>query len=429
MIKKIKQYGIHLLLFVLTVFTTLIVGAELTTGKIFFGMGATPAQYILEWNEMVKGASYSFAFLLFLTVHEFGHYLTAMYYRVKATLPFYIPIYIPFMVNIGSLGAVIRLKSTPDSTRKFFDIGIAGPLAGFVISVGLLIYGFTHLPQPDDYILGIHPEYVDYFGGVPTTAEQEAFILGKQGFAFLSAEERMSLLSAEAQMEAANWNADELAARQMAEYHPFTIKIGNSLLYEGLKQIIPYDANKLPDHFEMIHYPWLFVGYITLFFTALNLLPIGQLDGGHITYGMFGRQVAGKISRLVVLGLVLIGGTGLMDIWNIKSVLDLWPYLLYSLFLVYVYHKLLYRKNRLHVGLLTTGTLLLQTLVLQFDPSIQPSLVWLLYSLLAVRFIGVDHPPAWREHRVNRPRQALGWVAFVIFVLCFTPNPVLVVGG
>ena len=179
--QKIRVYAIHIGLFLLTLLTTLMVGAELVSstqlfilggksvaiGKSWFAWVYTSKEIALEsvqlsLQDLVKGIPYSFSFLAFLTFHEFGHYFTSVYHKVKCSLPYYIPIYIPFiMLNIGSFGAVIRLKEIPDSTRKYFDIGIAGPLAGFVVSIFLLVYGFSHLPDVDEYVLGIHSEYYE----------------------------------------------------------------------------------------------------------------------------------------------------------------------------------------------------------------------------------------------------------------------------
>lgn len=387
-----KTYFIHIGLFLISVFTTLLVGAELVTGKFWLSWGVIDAEHLLSWADLSKGIPYSFAFLAFLTFHEFGHYFTAVYHQVKSSLPFYIPVYIPIpgLLNIGSFGAVIALRSVPESTRKFFDIGIAGPLAGFVVSLLILIYGFATLPPADEYILNIHPEYTEIFGGVPDDHQMRAYIL-------------------------ANENLQ-------------AYKVGKNLLFELLRHIVPADQSRVPGQFEMIHYPLLFVGYITLFFTALNLLPIGQLDGGHIIYGMFGRKTAGYISRMAVIVLMLFGGTGNMEIRDI-SVGKVFIMGMYAMFLVYILSKILGRNNWQQIGFMTLIILMIQVVIKLNIPSIQSNFIWLFYGWMVVRFIKVDHPPARHEHRVNRPRQILGWVAIVIFILCFTPSPIQVIGG
>ncbi|MDX2245387.1 MAG: site-2 protease family protein [Bacteroidia bacterium] len=387
-----KTYLIHATLFLLSIFTTLLVGTELTTGKIWAGWGLVEKQYLLQWTDLAKGVSYSLGFLLFLTFHEFGHFFAALYHRVRTTLPFYIPFYIPLpgILNIGSFGAVIVLKQIPDSSRKFFDIGIAGPLAGFVVSVLLLVYGFSHLPPMESYVLGIHPEYQETFGGAPSDEQMKAWLLSDPN-------------------------------RQ-------AYVIGTNFLFEFLKNVIPSDPSQVPGQFEIMHYPLLFVGYITLFFTALNLLPIGQLDGGHIIYGMFGRKTAGYISRIAIVGLLLAGGTGYVEIRDISpgKVLVMG---VYALFLVYIFSQLLGKNNWKEIAVFFVITFLIQMIIKLNFPSIPPNFIWIFYSFLVLRFVKPDHPAAYHEHRVNLPRQILGWVAILIFVLCFTPSPIQVVGG
>jgi Zn-dependent protease len=97
--------------------------------------------------------------LSILTAHEFGHYFVALYYRVKVTLPYYIPLPPGFM--FGTMGALIRMKSPVYSNKQNFDIGIAGPLAGFVVAIVFLGYGYSHLP-PLEYVFQFHPEYQQY---------------------------------------------------------------------------------------------------------------------------------------------------------------------------------------------------------------------------------------------------------------------------
>ncbi len=396
--KKIRVYAIHLVLFIITLLTTMMVGAELVSTKMWFAWMYTWPEGIslediqLPLSDLVKGIPYSFSFLAFLTFHEFGHYFMAVYHRVKSSLPYYIPIYIPLpILNIGSFGAVIRLKQIPDSTRKYFDIGIAGPLAGFVISILLLVYGFSHLPDINEYVLNIHPEYqeIEPFCGLPTDEQMRTYMEGGEG--------------------------------RQAYY------IGNSLLFEFLKQTIPSDPTQVPSHFELMHYPFLFVGYITLFFTALNLLPIGQLDGGHIIYGMFGRKISGYVSRLSVLVLLFIGGTGFANFQEFSE--SYFSISLYLLFLYYVSKHLLGSSERIQVAALALSIFAVQLLLKWNFPDLVPNLIWLIYAFLVVRVIGLDHPPAMREHKVNQPRQILGWLTILIFILCFTPEPILVIGG
>jgi len=373
---------IHLGLFVLAWATTMMAGAEFATGKIWFVEGMD----IDFW----KGLPYSIAFLAFLTVHEFGHYLTALYHNVKTTLPYYIPLYIPFSgFNIGSLGAVIMLRQVPDSTRKFFDIGIAGPLAGFVVSLILLTYGFTHLPPLEETVFTLHPEYEEVFGHVPSEVEMN------------------------------DWLKTELVNQSVA--------VGTNLLFEWMAKTLPSDPSQVPPAHELMHYPFLFVGFITLFFTALNLLPIGQLDGGHVVYGLFGRKNAGIIARIAAVVLLLLGGTGLVEIRDIDSsnMLDMG---IYALFVIFVFTHIFSKEEWQKVSIAALSLFLVQMALKWFYPSIESNPLWLLYTLLAVRMIKLDHPKALFEHKLSPGRKALGWLSIVIFILCFTLQPLRIIG-
>ncbi|RMG60570.1 MAG: site-2 protease family protein [Bacteroidetes bacterium] len=371
---------IQILLVLLTAVTLLMSGAELRTGQ------SALAQ--LDLAGWLAGLPYALALFSFITVHEFGHFLTARYHRVRTTWPFYLPLYLPGFFNIGTLGAVIMLREQPWSTRKYFDIGIAGPLAGFVVSIGLLIYGFSHLPDPDAYILELHPEYVEQFGGVPDVDTMRAF-QAEEGFPSL-------------------W-------------------IGTNLLYEFFARVIPADPGRVPPPFEMMHYPFLFTGFLTLFFTALNLLPVGQLDGGHVIYGMFGRQRAGVVARITLGVLLLVGGTGLVD-WQQPGPSTIFAWLLYLPLLYYVSKPVL-RLHRTQDRLLAVlGFCVLQGLLKLGFPAWNPQGLWLIYSLMLVRVVKLDHPPAYYEARVSPSRQALGWLAILIFVLSITPAPLTLEG-
>lgn len=391
--RKLRTYLIQILLFILAFITTTLAGAELITGKYWLNFGTgIPADRMLELKDFWKGLPYSISFLTFLSFHEFGHYFMAVYHKVRSSLPYYIPIFIPIpgILNIGSFGAVIRLKEIPTSTRKFFDIGIAGPLAGFVVSIVLLLYGFMNLPPMEEYVMAIEPFYAEQFGGVP--------------------EESVIITALEAEVD----------------YYGYYV--GTSLLFEFLKAVIPSDPAQVPNHFDLIHYPYLFVGYITLFFTALNLLPMGQLDGGHIIYGMFGRKVAGYIARVGLIGLLFFGGTGLMEFRGIQA----WDYLalaLYVFFLLYIFSKVLGRENW-QIAVFSTVLILAMQVLLKWNfPRIEFNFIWLLYAWMVVRFIGLDHPRAFIEHRVNFSRQFYGYLAILIFILCFTPTPLSIIGA
>jgi len=382
--KFVKIYGLHLILFVVTVGTTMLAGSELITNKSWanwFNGSNQLAQP--RWVDFLMGGMYSFAFLSFLTFHEFGHFFMAKYHKVKTSLPYYIPIFIPFFpINIGTFGAVIRLKEMPDSKIKFYDIGIAGPLAGFVVSIILLIVGFSTLPELD-YLYTMNPQYLEDFGRIPTE--------------------------------------DQLLSKY-AMYQPLP-RIGDSILFSFIKTTFA-DPTRLPNHFDLIHYPLIFVGFITLFFTALNLLPIGQLDGGHLTYGLFGSIASGLISRLAVLCLVVYGGIGLI---HYDPNTFEWVYFLlgYIAYLIFISKKLVGEFSVVSTLLLIAGTLLLQQGLQHLFLDIQPNLLWLFYALLSVTVIGLDHPITNNEAPLDFKRKVLGWICIIVFILCFTPQPLV----
>ena len=143
------------MLFVTTVITTTIAGSEWSFNKfIWSGMG---------WEDFIKGFNFSIPFLGILTVHEFGHYFTAKYHNIKVSLPYYIPFWLGFIASpsIGTMGAFIKIKEHIISRKKYFDIGISGPIAGFILAIFVLWYGFTTLPDKD-YIYTVHPEYLEF---------------------------------------------------------------------------------------------------------------------------------------------------------------------------------------------------------------------------------------------------------------------------
>src|ERR1035441_7085296 len=122
--KKKDNYFLHIGLLFATIITTIFAGAQWTTG-IMTGP--------YEFSMLKSGLLYSAAIIFIISCHEFGHYFAARYHKVDATLPFYIPFPpIPLFLNFGTMGAVIKTRSPVTSKKAMFDIGIAGPLAGFV---------------------------------------------------------------------------------------------------------------------------------------------------------------------------------------------------------------------------------------------------------------------------------------------------------
>lgn len=328
-----QNYPFHILLFVITFFTTTL------AGTFWIGSPASFENLSLLKQNFTKGLPFSISLLLFLSFHEFGHFFACVYHRVRATLPFYIPIPpISFLLNIGTMGALIRIKERIPSSKSLFDIGVAGPISGFVIALGLLIYGFTHLPTTE-FVFNIHPEY-RLLGHIPDPT-------------------------------------------------PGTLIAGKNLLYIILEQLFP--SPYLPPMHEMYHYPFLFAGWLGTFVTALNLLPVGQLDGGHVIYAMFGGEIHKKIAKLFLWIIVLLGLPTFLE----------WLISLLSLGIGFEFYSLPYPEWLRALS--------------------WPS--WILWAFLLVKVIKVDHPPVLLEHPLDSTRQSIGWISIAIFFLCFTPVP------
>ncbi len=203
--KREKSNFLHIFLFVLTVFTTLAAGTALE--------GSDPFS---DWRLLAKGIPFSFTLLAILGFHEFGHYFMSKKHGVKATLPYFIP----GPTIIGTFGAFIKIKSPMYNRKVLFDIGAAGPIAGFIVALPILIYG--------------------------------------------------------------------IYTSQILELTPGSgITLGDSLLMTGLVRFI---TGEIPPGFDLNLNSVAFAGWIGMLVTAFNLIPVGQLDGGHISYAVFGKS-------------------------------------------------------------------------------------------------------------------------------------------
>jgi membrane-associated protease RseP (regulator of RpoE activity) len=245
---------------------------------------------------LLDGLPYVLALLGILGVHEMGHYVAARLHKANVTLPYFIPI----PIGLGTMGAVIRLKSPIKNRQQLFDIGVAGPLAGLAIAIPLLMIGL--LTSPVQYV------------GQPVPGSQE----------------------------------------------------GNSILYALLKfitkgQWLPGGGN------DVIINVIAFPAWFGLIVTMINLLPIGQLDGGHVIYALFGRA-QWRIATLSIFGLL---GLGLSLAVKTGEFLN----------------------------------------------------VWILWVILAQVF-GLRHPPPLDDITpLDGKRRLIGYATIAIFILIFTPVP------
>ncbi len=306
--KKPLGIWVNIVLFGASVVTTTLAGV--------FWVGKDP----YDLGNFSIGLTYSFLILLFLTFHEFGHYFAARYHKIKVTLPFYIPF--PFVEgNFGTMGAVIRIKDHIKSRKALFDIGISGPIAGYVIAAGTLVYGLMNLP-PIDYLYSIHPEYA--LTGIPAGG----------------------------------------------------LTFSDTLLYFLLKKIIPIPVNGfLPPMNEIYHYPYLCAGWFGLFVTSLNLMPVGQLDGGHITYALLGskHRIIARIFFVLLFVMTIIGVLNYFELANYQD---------------------------------------------------YGSIMWGVWLLLIFFVIKIDHPPFYDPQELGIVRKLLGLFAIWMFISSFIPAPV-----
>lgn len=322
------RFLINILLLILTFFTTTVAGVQ--------WVGKNP----FELGNLHYGFAYSLAILFVLGVHEFGHYFAARYHKVQTTLPYFLPFpLLPFFLNFGTLGAVIRTRSVVPSRKAMFDIGVAGPLAGFVACVVVLVLGFLTLPGRD-YILSIHPNFDFATGGTN----------------------------------------DPLG---------IPLEFGQTILYSALSGLLTDPSTHfVPPMSEMYHYPLLCVGWFGLFVTAMNLIPIGQFDGGHLIYTMFGEKHR-VIARWSFIALLVLGLPSLLD----SLIRTVWSYF-----------------SNAPLG--------------QVIPFAQYSWTgWFIWALISFYVIKLYHPPAPDETPLDETRMRIGWLTLLIFVICFSFTP------
>jgi membrane-associated protease RseP (regulator of RpoE activity) len=277
---------INVVLFAVTCVTTTIVGAVLmadfkdTLGEnldqFLFSLVRSPSM-------LISGLPFSVAIMTILMAHEMGHYLTCRYYRIDASLPYFIP------WITGTMGAFIRIRSRIPDRASLLEVGIAGPIAGFVLAVPACIIALVHSTFINT------PEH--YFG------------------------------------------------------------FGEPLVFKALAALLGKTA---PAGMELRLHPIGYAAWFGFFATALNLLPVGQLDGGHVSYSLL-RGLHKKISQAIVLVLIPFG--------------------------------IFYWQG------------------------------WIVWTAVLL-FLGVRHPMTVDDNIPLQPRHFwLGWIGLAMFVLCFMPMP------
>jgi hypothetical protein len=278
----------HVLLFLLTLATTTLVGADRYAA---FLAEFRDVSIPFTWQLLTQGLWYSLTILGILGAHEMGHYVACRRYQVDATLPFFLPLPPPFFT--GTLGAVIRIREAFPTRTALFDIGVAGPIAGFVALVPALFLGLslsTIIPAPPD----------------------------SPGIAYL----------------------------------------GQPLLYRWAKAIV---LGAVAEGYTVNLHPIAFASWFGMLATALNLLPFGQLDGGHITYATLGRWST-PIS-IATVG-TAVGMTFVASSWIVMTVV-----MIVMLFLLGPRHpRVIYEFEPLGRGRRMVAVFALAILIVCFTP-------------------------------------------------------------
>jgi membrane-associated protease RseP (regulator of RpoE activity) len=254
---------INLILFIVTLFSVLFAGAITHYNGPLSSDFSIITPYLLDALKL--GLAFAVSILAILLAHEFGHYLAARYHKTQVTLPFFIPF--PFSY-FGTMGAFIQLKEPPRNKRILLDIGIAGPLAGLLVAVPILLLGL-YLSELDHLPVVLRPG---------------------QGFSL----EGNSILYL------------------LAKYVVFGEWLPSPVSYGGLHPLvywIRYFFTGMPTPFgakDVLLHPVAWAGWAGLLVTALNLIPAGQLDGGHILYVLFGKK-ARAVLPFILVALVVLG--------------------------------------------------------------------------------------------------------------------------
>ena len=291
-----RRIWLNIVLFVLTIFSTLFVGISLSISFKYPEVVAQNHPSVLDLVEKLRDPQVISLSIIYVVVllgillgHEMGHFLTCRYYKINATLPYFIPA--PTL--IGTFGAFIKIKSPITRKQQLFDIGVAGPLTGFILSVPALVYGLS------------------LSKAVPPIARDAAvYVFGE----------------------------------------PLILKFFGAMIFKNI-----------PSDYSIYLHPVAFAGWVGILVTALNLFPFGQLDGGHISYALFGKK-SRNLTRFF-LGVFIAMG---IFFW---------------------------------VG-------------------------WFIWAFLLL-FMGLKHPAVLDEGvHLSPGRKFISYVVILIFILCFIPDPI-----
>lgn len=256
---KVSNPRINLILFILTFFSVVLAGVLYVSGNT---LPTTLPEILIALQ--TGGIPYAISLIAILGTHEFGHYFAGRYHKVNVTLPYFIPM--PF--GFGTMGAFINMKGMVKNRNHLMDLGIAGPLAGFIVSTIVLVIGLrmsTIDPIPTSFPPG---------SGIQIEGNSIYYLLLKY-------------------LSLGQW------LPQPAAYD------GSPLLY-WLRYFFTSRPAPLGGIDVMLS-PVAWAGWAGLLVTALNLIPAGTLDGGHIFQVLFGKEKARKATPIIAVVLVILG--------------------------------------------------------------------------------------------------------------------------
>lgn len=353
-------------------------------GILWVGQDVHAESYLDMWPQ---GALFATLFLAFLATHEFGHYFAAVYHKVRVSLPYFIPI----PLGIGTIGAVIRIKEQIRTTKKLFDIGISGPIAGFIVSLIVLLIGFATLPEPTfiENFSG-HDEVIEHIRETGSFPDEPPAIPEEGG----------------------------------------VIILGETILYSFLASFF----ENVPPMYEMHHYPFLFAGWLGLFFTALNLMPIGQLDGGHILYSLLGYKKHQKVARICFGGITLLAGIEVIPFLYLQFSewipgYEMTSTVIWALVLFFLLRKGFHGSHEWIAPVWALSLIGSVGYLYLFGDGLEQagSLIWVFWSFFIVYFVKIEHPPVIYEQRLSPNRRLLGWISMIVFLLSISATPISVI--
>lgn len=326
--KPLPRPTINIILFILTILSVMLTGVDIPpeampTDRSF------PLSAFLRY--IFTGWPFALSMVGILFAHEMGHYLACRYYKVPATLPYFLPA--PFLSPLGTLGAFIMMRGIPKNKRVLFDVGVAGPIAGLLIAIPVLFIGLS----------------LSHLGPVEHPPAGLSGLLEGNSIFYLFSKYLM-----------------------FGQLLPQPVSTGGLsqamywLQYFFTAQPIPFGGLDVQLHSVAL------AGWAGLLVTALNLVPVGTLDGGHVAYGLFGEK-ARKIFPFAIGALIALSVLPVILTFSLAS----------------------------------------------FNFS------WILWVMILYWLGNVRTQPLDDITELNSPRRALGFIMLIVFILLFTPIPLV----